>query len=293
MRKYIIAFFVFCMAVPMLFADFTYLSEEEYKELSSRERQTYNDNLVREMEILQQRKADAIARAEGYEKEIGSMQGQVSEIDAEYENVKQEIYDFLGVSAADLPQIRRKISYYTSKIDNWNQLSDTDLWNAKKAVTEMTSEYNEYRNSKYGKMPDVRKEFSDLDNRIEGLMNDLERAKPKYFEDEYTVKKGDYLAKISGYSFIYNDPSKWGIIYRANRDKIKDPNLIYPDQILNIPRGKPYSWKVWKGESLWKIASYPEVYGKGSEWPRIYRENEDQIKNPDLIYPKQVFSIPR
>ncbi len=293
MRKYIIAFFVFCMVVPMLFADFTYLSEAEYKELSSKERQAYNDNLVKEMEVLQQRKADAIARSEGYEKEIGSLQGQIGEIDTEYENVKQEIYDFLGVSAADLPQIRRKISYYSSKIDNWNKLSDTDLWNAKKAVTEMIAEYNEYRNSKYGKMPDVRGDFSDLDNRIEGLMADLERAKPKYFEDEYTVKKGDYLAKISGYSFIYNDPTKWGIIYRANRDKIKDPNLIYADQILNIPRGKPYNWSVWKGESLWKIASYPEIYGKGSEWPRIYRENEDQIKDPNLIYPKQVFSIPR
>ncbi len=293
MKKYILAIFVFCMLVPMLFAEFTYLSEEEYKELSGKERKVYNDNLVKEMELLQQRKADAIARAERLEQEIGTLRDDISKNDAEYENVKQEIYDFLGVSAADLPQIRRKLSYYGSKIDNWNQLADSELWDAKKAVTELIAEYNDYRESKYGKMPDVRQEFSDLDNRIAGLESDLERAKPKYFEDEYTVKTGDSLAKISGYSFIYNDPSKWGIIYRANRDKIKDPNLIYKDQILNIPRGKPYSWKVWKGESLWKIASYPEIYGKGSEWPRIYRENQDKIKDPNLIYPNQQFSIPR
>ncbi len=293
MKKYILTIFVFCMLAPMLFAEFTYLSEEEYKELSSKERQAYNDNLVKEMETLQQRKADAVARAEGYENDIAGLQAQISAKDTEYQNVKQEIYDYLGVSAADLPQIRRKISYYGSKIDNWDQLSDSQLWEAKSAIKEMVTEYNEYRASKFGKMPDLRNEFSDLDNRIAGLEANLERAKPKYFEDEYTVKTGDSLAKISGYSFIYNDASKWGIIYRANRDRIKDPNVIYADQILNIPRGKPYDWKVWKGESLWKIASYPEIYGKGSEWPRIYRENQDKIKDPNLIYPNQVFSIPR
>ena len=27
-------------------------------------------------------------------------------------------------------------------------------------------------------------------------------------------------------------------------------------------------------------------------WPIIYKANRDQIKDPDLIYPKQVFKIP-
>ncbi|MCK4957101.1 MAG: LysM peptidoglycan-binding domain-containing protein, partial [Candidatus Cloacimonetes bacterium] len=110
---------------------------------------------------------------------------------------------------------------------------------------------------------------------------------------EYTIVKGDWLSKIAGYSFIYNDISKWPIIYRANRDQIKDPNLIHPNQVIKIPRGLPYSWKVYKGECLWKIASYPEVYGDAVKWPLIYRANKDQIKDPDLIYPNQIFEIPR
>ena len=62
---------------------------------------------------------------------------------------------------------------------------------------------------------------------------------------------------------------------------------------LAIPRGLPTSWKVYRGESLWRIASYPEVYEQGSKWPLIYRANKDQIKDPNLIYPNQIFSIPR
>jgi nucleoid-associated protein YgaU len=49
----------------------------------------------------------------------------------------------------------------------------------------------------------------------------------------YTVKKGDCLWRIAGR--VYHNPFKWGRIYRANKDKIKNPNRIYPKQVLTIP----------------------------------------------------------
>ncbi len=52
----------------------------------------------------------------------------------------------------------------------------------------------------------------------------------------YTVVRGDWLIKISGKPRIYNDRTAWRRIYNANKDKIKDPDLIYPDQIFLIPR---------------------------------------------------------
>ena len=44
------------------------------------------------------------------------------------------------------------------------------------------------------------------------------------------------------------------------------------------------------GDSLSKIAKH--VYGDASQWHRIYDANKDKIKNPDLIYPGQEFTIP-
>ena len=49
----------------------------------------------------------------------------------------------------------------------------------------------------------------------------------------YTVQKGDSLSKIA--QAHYGDASKWPRIYEANRDLIKDPDLIYPGQTLTIP----------------------------------------------------------
>jgi nucleoid-associated protein YgaU len=49
----------------------------------------------------------------------------------------------------------------------------------------------------------------------------------------YVVKKGDSLSKIAKES--YGDANEWRKIYEANRDAIKDPDLIYPGQTLKIP----------------------------------------------------------
>lgn len=47
---------------------------------------------------------------------------------------------------------------------------------------------------------------------------------------------------------------------------------------------------VQPGNSLWKIAR--ESYGRGIRYTVIYEANKDQIANPDLIYPGQVFAVP-
>jgi len=50
---------------------------------------------------------------------------------------------------------------------------------------------------------------------------------------------------------------------------------------------------VIKGETLWWIAEYKQVYNDPFQWPLIYKSNRSQIKDPDLIYPDQVFKIER
>lgn len=49
----------------------------------------------------------------------------------------------------------------------------------------------------------------------------------------YTVKKGDYLSKIA--KEVYGDAKKYNVIFEANKPMLKDPDLIYPGQVLVIP----------------------------------------------------------
>jgi nucleoid-associated protein YgaU len=52
----------------------------------------------------------------------------------------------------------------------------------------------------------------------------------------HTVRRGETLPQIAARSEVYNDASLWPIIYRANRDQIRDPKQLWPGQILKIPR---------------------------------------------------------
>ncbi len=57
-------------------------------------------------------------------------------------------------------------------------------------------------------------------------------APPAPKTDEYAVQRGDCLAKIAEREY---GRQVWPVIYRANRKQIKDPDLIYPGQVLTLP----------------------------------------------------------
>ena len=49
----------------------------------------------------------------------------------------------------------------------------------------------------------------------------------------YTVVKGDTLSKIAKQH--YNNAGKYPVIFEANKPMLKDPDEIYPGQVLRIP----------------------------------------------------------
>ena len=74
----------------------------------------------------------------------------------------------------------------------------------------------------------------DPDMRSGDLVLNVQAGRMGGFEGEesYTVAKGDTLSEIaSRYEGV-----NWRQIYEANRDQIKDPDLIHPGQTLRIPK---------------------------------------------------------
>ncbi|MGM0412051.1 MAG: LysM peptidoglycan-binding domain-containing protein [Pseudomonadota bacterium] len=55
-------------------------------------------------------------------------------------------------------------------------------------------------------------------------------------EGSYTVERGDNLWDIAGMADIYDDPYQWPLIFKANRDRIEDADLIHPGQEFTIRR---------------------------------------------------------
>ncbi|MBN2564767.1 MAG: LysM peptidoglycan-binding domain-containing protein [Candidatus Eisenbacteria bacterium] len=148
---------------------------------------------------------------------------------------------------------------------------------------------------------DLESELGNLTPQLMGLRSEVQSLQSQiaYFEGlpkTYTVQKGDFLYKISGMEEIYADPLKWKRIWRANKNVIEgfnDPNLIYPNWELIIPRDWPHSYTVAEGENLWMIAKRWEIYGDGRMWERIFEANKNVLSDPNMIKPGQVLTIPR
>ena len=56
---------------------------------------------------------------------------------------------------------------------------------------------------------------------------------PAHAISSKVVSRGDSLWSIS--RITLGDGARYALVYRANRDRIRDPNLIYPGQILVLP----------------------------------------------------------
>ena len=69
------------------------------------------------------------------------------------------------------------------------------------------------------------------DVKIEGLQTPPVTEKVEY----YIIKKGDTLSAIA--KQFYGKPNDYPKIFEANREVIKDANLIYPGQKIRIPLG--------------------------------------------------------
>jgi nucleoid-associated protein YgaU len=73
----------------------------------------------------------------------------------------------------------------------------------------------------------------DPDYRSGDLVLDVSAPEGSDSGSTYTVQSGDTLSKIGG-----NYGVSWQQIFEANRDKLDDPDKIFPGQELTIPSGE-------------------------------------------------------
>lgn len=72
----------------------------------------------------------------------------------------------------------------------------------------------------------------DPDMRAGDLVLDIQSPNGEGKEESYVIKSGDSLSKIA-----QSYPGMtWQKIYEANKDTIKDPNVIYPGKTIRIPK---------------------------------------------------------
>lgn len=79
----------------------------------------------------------------------------------------------------------------------------------------------------------VRQVAVNIATKVATVSSQATRTDNRVQEKTYTVKSGDCLWNIA--KSLLGSGSRYTEIYNLNKDKIKNPNLIYPGQVLRIP----------------------------------------------------------
>lgn len=209
MNKFFLLMFVFGVALTSVFAQQKEMTEEQW---------------MIEMGI-QRAKADSVKLLNsGLEAEVKGLQAASDKIQ-KYDDCVDDLYKSIGVSRSDVDNFRKMVSDLEGKIRRSN---GTD-----KAA---------------------------LQAELDALKKNKISALPEFFDK----------------------------VHRQLQEMLDQVKLVVVKE-----DSQDWMYTVVKGDCLWYIARKKDYYGNGFAWPKIYKANKDQIKNPDLIYPKQSFKIPR
>lgn len=238
---------------------------------------------------MEQREVASGEEAAALETEIAALKADIDSLQAQIDAEWEAIYALLGTDKTSVDAYRDNLNAIGDEIDGLDSLSPEELFQQRDEIKAVEAKIEE---AKAGDLA-VLSEMEDKIAELEAKVSDLKAKLPANIYDQYTVIGGDYLWKISSKEDIYNDPYQWIRIYCVNKDQIKDPDLIHPDQILNIARGVGENeYLVAKGDFLSKIAGSADVFNDPTKWTKIYEVNKDIISEPSLIYPHQVLTIP-
>jgi hypothetical protein len=202
-KKFLFVFFVFSLALT-----FTANAQEKMTE----------EQWQKEMNLLTEQKAQLTGELNSLKTEIANLKAQYVKIQSSDDCMK-EVYALLGInSKADLDNFRNMVNALEAKIDKKEMPKE-----------DRQAELNQLKGQKVSYHPEF---YDKVHNQLQRKLDAWETKAP---EVQYTVVRGDCLWNIAKKKEHYANPFAWPKIYSANRDQIKNPDLIYPKQIFKIP----------------------------------------------------------
>ncbi len=133
---------------------------------------------------------------------------------------------------------------------------------------------------------DEKEEMTEESTDVVDSMEETPKSQPVEIagSEEYEVQKGETLMWIA--FKLYGDYRKWKDLKASNEElaqrgvRAGDKLKYSPSEFNWAPNGLPHLIK--NGETLGTISN--EKYGTGTKWKRIWENNKEMIRDPNLIF---------
>ncbi|RMH61749.1 MAG: LysM peptidoglycan-binding domain-containing protein [Calditrichaeota bacterium] len=221
---------------------------------------------------------------------IAQLKQELESLNQQIDQTWNEIYAIASSDKAGNDAYVAEINQLKNDVSAFLAMSPEDIYSRMNELNDFEAKVEELKKNDLSTLTANERSL----NQVLSLINQAREKGKTAVPPSYTVERGDYLWKIAAKPDIYGDAYAWMRIYTSNADQIKDPDLIFPDQVLTIPRVVgPNEHLVQKGENLSMIAGYSNVYGSSFKWQKLFEANKSTISDPNVIYPYQVIKIER
>lgn len=253
----------------------------------AQENKMTREEYVAKMADLQQRETAAQQQIETLNGQIEDLKDQLNSTDLAIANLNDQIRTLVGASSTQIEAFGNRLDSIIGQLEGLLSLAPEVLIQQKGEAKKLAAEVDSMKDNKIAAIPEMAEKLA----RIDSLLSQIKARIAQPVTIDYTVERGDNLWNIAKKERVYDDPYMWPRIYRANKEKIKDPDMIFPEQTLAVPFGVAENqYLVNRGDFLFKVAA--DVYNDASKWHKIYEANKAQIVEPHLIFPAQVLEIP-
>ena len=251
------------------------------------ERQMTRDEYQATITAYTQRHERAMESVQSLNSQVSRLQTELNSLTGEVAALQRQLMSAIGSTEVEVQAFDRQLDLVSGRIESLMSLAPEVVIQRRAELQAIETHILELKRSKISTLPEMKAKL----DRIDRSFGQLKARVAQPVIVTYNVVRGDNLWNIAKKDAIYADPLMWPRIYRQNREKIKDPDLIYPQQQLAIPFGvTEQQYLVNRGDFLQKIAV--EVYNDPNKWHKIYQANKQQIAEPHLIFPAQVLDIP-
>lgn len=172
-----------------------------------------------EMARLKAKKESLTKENEAVQNDVNALQQKLTSMKS-YDDCIDELYAMIGAKKVQIDNFRKAVTELEGKIRR-----------KEGPKADRQADLDALKANKISALPEF---FDRVHNQMQKMLNEwVEEVVVK--DVMYTVVKGDCLWYIARRKEFYGNGFAWPKIYQANRDQIKNADLIYPNQSFKIP----------------------------------------------------------
>ena len=277
-----------------------------------------------EMARWQSRETAASSEASRLDRDIESLKKQIADIDETISLERRAIFGLRTASDDEIREYMNMLKDLELDVANLDNLSEEELSGDLELLEGIELRLESLSENDLAALEQNRNLLSDIDNMLSNYRTvipepteedeeTLASNEADSLSEEEAADKPETLASGVSESEVSKDTDdtmasaeidETSAEEKANAEENSEVDTIGEEEMAEVMTDgevpkvvqfdrKADSYRVIRGDNLWKISGKELIYNDPLQWLKIYSANREQISNPDVIEIDQVFVIPR